>query len=91
MSPEELMNSYRNPKKDGWISVKDQLPEIDQDCLVIQDPKLTATREPLFSTFEERHGEGKFRSYEKSGEFNHIGIGYWTDIIYWRPIPEPPK
>lgn len=74
----------------NWISVKERMPEVGQDCMVTQDPKTTATRKPLFSTFEERHGVGSFRSYHQSGQLNAFSIGYWADIIYWMPIPEPP-
>lgn len=66
-----------------WISVEERLPELNQKVLVIQNPKTTATREPLYSVF---NGE-KFESIGFSHDGIHLGKATWADIIYWMPLP----
>ncbi len=66
-----------------WVRVEDRLPELNQRVLVIQNPKKTATKEPLFSHF---NGE-KFVSYHSEREFG----GTWIEITHWMPLPTPPN
>lgn len=86
-SVEEAMQKYAEQFINKWISVNDRLPEKDERVIVIQNPKTTATRKPLFAIF---NGE-KFEAPGNTHDGIHLSIGYWVDIIYWQPLPEPPK
>ena len=73
-----------------WIDVNDELPKNGQKVLCIQDPKLTATKEPLVAIFKEANH--KFLCPELTIYANlEIGQGAWVDIIYWMPLPKTPK
>lgn len=71
-----------------WISVNDELPQMGQKVLCIQDPNKTATREPLFALYT-----GQEFVPEPSTVFAdyQTGKSKWVHIIYWMPLPEPPK
>jgi len=77
---------------DGWISVNDRLPIEGQKVIVIQNPNTTATREPLFAIFDAKNQ--RFMPSDKYDnpidEFGGRVLG-WSDIIYWQPLPSPPK
>jgi hypothetical protein len=71
-----------------WFDVKDYLPQKGQKVLCIQDPETTATRYPLTGIFN-----GKcFLCPEPSIYANfEIGLGCWSEIIYWMPLPKTPR
>ena len=64
-----------------WINVKDKLPKPNIEVLVyLKDKCYNITTLDYFS----EHPEGR--------------IGYWTDsdghkieVIYWMPLPKPPR
>jgi hypothetical protein len=75
----------------GWISVKDRLPELRQEVLVIRDGwyalacRRKVERKPL-----------------PPPQFNNIEIWEWDygveetfvpdgSVTHWMPLPEPPK
>lgn len=62
-----------------WISVKDRLPEDDQECLVA----FKCCEDFAFdlSTY--------FASDESFIYWNDFGLR--RDITHWMPLPEPPK
>jgi len=65
---------------DGWISVEDRLPEIEQDVLIAYSKK-------------NRSVVGKRRSSVQKGDYFvtvawNVGAG---DVTHWRPIPNPPS
>ncbi len=70
----------------GWISVKERLPEIDQDVLVAY---WTGNRYAIgFATYAYHYEELKFI------EPNFKYHGYFeitVDCDFWRPLPEPPE
>jgi hypothetical protein len=71
-----------------WIDIDDSLPEKGQKVLCIQNPETTATQYPLAGIFN-----GKcFLCPEPSIYANfEIGLGCWSDVIYWMPLPKTPK
>jgi len=73
-----------------WINVKDELPKNEQKVLCVQDPKTTATKEPLLGIFNKR--TGRFLCPEPTIYADlETGRGAWVDIIYWMPLPKTPK
>jgi len=77
MGPEELTNSYRQLPKNGWISVKDQLPGRSCEVLVcLNNP---------YSVFTAEYYKGKFDL------LGYIGDSGKDQVTHWMPLPEPPK
>lgn len=75
--------------KNGWISVKDELPEIDKNVFVYYE--LTSKNEKEVFKYREI---GKISSITDYGSSKTID---WTDNEYrsinpthWQPLPEPP-
>ncbi len=83
----EGYKAAQQPIPQGWIDVKDRLPENGQRVIVVQNPKTTATRESLYAEF---NGE-KFVSVGFSHDGIHLGFATWTDIVLWQPLPTPPN
>jgi len=70
-----------------WISVNDRKPQIGQKILVVQNPKTTATKEALFAEWD-----GNDFKPPTPTMLNGASIdSRWVDIIYWMPLPKPPK
>lgn len=73
-------------RDDGWISVKDRLPEMAKNVLV-------ATNRGIFMASRQHNLNG-------DGTINYDYL-YWVaagpyyfsidDVTHWRPLPEPPK
>jgi hypothetical protein len=73
-----------------WIDVNDERPKHGQKVLCVQDPNLTATREPLMGIYNENNQ--RFLCPEPTIYANlETGRGQWADIIYWMPLPKTPK
>jgi hypothetical protein len=71
--------------KDNWISVKELLPNKGQNVLCVQNPMTTATREPLFSTFD---GKDFMPYVPYFARPTDLRIGKWVDIVCWMPLPK---
>jgi hypothetical protein len=85
---EHILDMEKMVDVNGWISVKDRLPEIGQDVLVIKDGlyglacREIVERKPL-----------------PPPQFNNIEIWEWNygfearegQVTHWQPLPEPPK
>lgn len=69
------------PVNDGWISVKDRLPELGEEYNVVWD--LKDGGEPLTTTVE-------WDSIRKIWFDETYPDGY-KDILFWQPLPPPPK
>lgn len=67
----------QEPKFGEWISVKDRLPEKDQDVLC----------------YSNKNGGYKFFGYRGyiSGEWMEGGVLHIGDVTHWMPLPKPPK
>lgn len=71
-----------------WISVKDRLPEIDQDVLVIKDGLYGLACRKIVE-----------RQKLPPPQFNNIEIWEWDygfearegQVTHWQKLPEPPK
>jgi hypothetical protein len=74
--------------RDKWISINNKLPKKGQNVLCVQNPKTTATREPLFSTFDGKDFMPYVPYYAKPIVLHY---GKWVDIIYWMPLPKIKK
>lgn len=72
-----------------WISVKNRKkPKHGQKVLVMQDPDLTATKEPLFAIYNSK--TKRFMPPEKFEQPIHehgLKCLGWVHIIYWMPLP----
>lgn len=86
---EELSNTKDQTEEEKWISVEDRLPKDGQNILVIQNPKTTSTKEPLFSKFEIFEEKHAFRAI--SDKPHNRYTGFWVHITHWQPLPSPPK
>ncbi|HDL2220681.1 TPA: DUF551 domain-containing protein, partial [Mannheimia haemolytica] len=62
-------------ENNGWISVKDRLPEIRKEVLITNN----------FIMIAQFNGESWF----KPGGF--LGIQPVYGVTHWQPLPEPPK
>lgn len=67
------MTSLNRP--DGWVSVKDRLPDTDRDVLVYTD-----TRD-MFRCW--------YKPAEK--HWVREGIALVEDVTHWRELPDPPR
>ncbi|WP_143813538.1 DUF551 domain-containing protein, partial [Mannheimia haemolytica] len=75
---EEVDNFIEQPElveTNGWISVKDKLPEIHEEVLVTNN----------FIMIAKFNGE----SWITSGGI--LGIQPVYDVTHWQPLPEPPR
>ncbi|HDR1832451.1 DUF551 domain-containing protein [Pasteurella multocida] len=72
----ELPEIVEFPQDDGWISVKDRLPQADECVLVYFKNKIRDFQSITLSEFID-------------GEFN-MGSKLFQ-VTHWRPLPQPPK
>lgn len=70
-------------ERDRWISVKEELPDIDQDVLVMVHWR---DYPEDMMVYGRRY---KTRWYLWNGELGELIKGF--DITHWMPLPEPPK
>lgn len=66
------------PEEDGWISVKDRMPE-EFTSVIVHVPG-----ENQWSTVREAY-------FARGGWCTRIGIFSTDDVTHWMPLPEPPK
>lgn len=64
-----------NEENNGWISVKDRLPEIHKEVLIVNN----------FIMVAQFNGVNWF----KPGGF--LGIQPVYGVTHWQPLPAPPK
>ena len=85
----KVMNSPDKP--DGWISVKERLPEINEKVLVIFRNRIA------LAAIEEKEDEftkqGKFTVWKclKLHKDDIYECYPWNDITHWMPLHEAPK
>jgi hypothetical protein len=69
-----------------WVPVEDKKrPSEGEKVLVIQNPKTTATRTPLFAIYS----RGEFippEYYQRNSSTTR-----WSDILYWTALPQIPN
>lgn len=78
------------PTVNGWISVKDRLPENDNEVITaykIDDKKAMKKRKgKLFVK------AGNWTGYSWISVWDEYACGaYDEEVLYWMPLPEPPK
>lgn len=69
-----------SPTVDGWISVKDRLPEECERYLCWFGGNKYAVGMEIETYLPDLHGFGSFERYE-----------VYPNISHWMPLPEPPK
>lgn len=91
-SEEKIAEAWNRRADDGWISVKDRLPNVDKSKLPYEQIDIIAT-----------NGHSVFPLiYERTRVRNKVvyrwkycwGVLYKSParaITHWRPLPEPPK
>lgn len=79
-------------ENNGWISVKDKLPDIGEMVLVY-DAKygLITTSELTQYTLKNGGVKKAFRDYSYIEYFDHNSEPWLVDVTYWQPLPKPPK
>ncbi len=76
-------NNAESMAVDGWISVEDRLPDIDQEVLCTQDLSETA----LMAVYTDLGF--KVQKYPSSND--RSCISYWISVTHWQPLPQTPK
>lgn len=76
-------------RNDGWISVKDRLPEIN--AVVFYHAPIFDQKRPDSNVWVGKHtGIGNFSGF--SGFFGGQEVTHWKPVTYPdAPLPEPPK
>lgn len=80
------------PTVDGWISVKDRLPELRQtDDLDIDGSRMNFKLSDFVLVYTD--GKIDIGQLEDDGEGPMWLINLWqkVEISHWMPLPEPPK
>lgn len=72
-------------KNNGWISVKDRLPDENQEVIVVVNNPIIESRIAIYLN------NGLF-----AYEIEHIGSSEWnvsiTDrVTHWQPLAQPPE
>ena len=72
-----------------WISVKDKLPELDQDVLLYDDWQTDKKGDMRVGHLSE------YTTRKTSSGIDHFcdwgGTEFAFNITHWMPLPEPPK
>jgi hypothetical protein len=66
-----------------WISVKNRLPKLDTEVIV-------ATKSKVFSAMRKRINYSEIIWTNAVWEFEQMER-YTGKVLYWMPLPEPPK
>ena len=85
----ELAEALKSRLREGWISVKDRLPELRQPVALIN-----------VNRYENTAGSWDRRIFD-CGYLDYLGSNYWTirraraqnieAYTHWMLLPEPPK
>ena len=67
--------------QEGWISVKDRLPEEEERVLIYTKTNITN-----YGTYTKRYG-----AYRKEGFICQDGFMWLNTASHWMPLPQPPK
>lgn len=70
-----------------WISVKDRLPENDEEVLVWYEYFRYGEYNCLYQTW----GIGEYFKNYNSWMIDHSTAGHKLRVIAWMPLPKPPK
>jgi hypothetical protein len=77
---EHILDMGKMVDVNGWISVKDRLPEIGE-WVLINGPEVCQRIEPPSASWKA----------EYAWNTDHESFYYPEDITHWMPLPEPPK
>lgn len=76
----DALDLLREQKTNGWISVKDRLPETETEVIIIVQHKIGWYR--AFAWHDE---------YGWHSSAEEFGDGESDFVTYWMPLPEPPE
>jgi hypothetical protein len=83
---EDVLGACNVPEKpDGWISVKDRLPEVDEYVICFGMRPLQ--NEPFVE-------QGRYNEWGQWQTCDWDGCGgyeYFDKVTHWMPLPLPPK
>ena len=83
---EQQVSQPSEPSFGQWIPVESIIkPQKGEKVLVVQNPKTTATREPLFAIYD---GEDFIPPTPMTFANFEYGKSKWSDIIKWMPLPK---
>ena len=75
------------PGTSAWVSVKDRLPENDEEVLVWYEYFRYGEYNCLYQTW----GIGEYFKNYNSWMIDHSTAGHKLRVIAWMPLPKPPK
>ena len=76
-----------NFEQQNWVSVKDRLPENNEEVLVWYEYFRYGEYNCLYQTW----GIGEYFKNYNSWMIDHSTGGHKLRVIAWMPLPEPPK
>ena len=83
--PFRAFHAKQQPENNGWISVEDRLPSIDEDDVFNKEHKITKKCLVL------ENGKPYFGyCFLESKRWNIEGIIGNINITHWQPVPQPP-
>ncbi len=82
----EFHANLKQPENNGWISVEERLPSIDEDDVFNKEHKIS---KPCLVWEGDTHYFGVYHHVQDSwvvyGRLGNI------NVTHWQPLPEPPK
>lgn len=79
---DELLEAADRLDEQAWISVKDRLPEDNQDCIVAKRGDIYCKDGVMFGQFDQGY-QGRWRFENDCGTIDCI--------THWMPMPKPPE